>query len=76
MAIENVSGFPVGFVGEIGQIVLWMQAVGIVLIIWIIVQGAVFYFNRKRMREVYQIKKDMVRIERKIDKILSKKKNR
>jgi biopolymer transport protein ExbB/TolQ len=55
---------------EIGQIGLWLQALGIVIVLAIVFQIISFIYNRKRMREIYQIKKDMVRIERKLDKII------
>ncbi|MDP3881425.1 MAG: hypothetical protein Q8Q31_00920 [Nanoarchaeota archaeon] len=55
---------------QLGQIGLWLQAIGLVIIIWIVMQVVSYLMNRKRMREVYNIKKDMKRIEAKIDRIL------
>lgn len=72
----NISEFPVGLIGEIGQIALWLQAVGVVVVLWIVFQIVILYFNHKRMKEVYQIKEDMKRIERKIDNILKGRKNK
>lgn len=69
---QNVSNLP-GIIGEIGQIVLWLQALGIIFVVWIVAEAFAFYYNRKRMIEVYKIKEDMKRIEGKIDKILDKK---
>ena len=55
---------------EVGQIGLWLQALGIVVVLAIVFQIISFFYNRKRMKEVHQIKQDMVRIEGKIDKII------
>ncbi len=70
---QNVSNLP-GIIGEVGQIALWLQALGGIIILWMIAEGFTFYFNRKRLKEVHIIKKDMVRIEEKIDRILNKRK--
>jgi hypothetical protein len=58
---------------EIGKIGLWLKTAGIIFILWIIFQVVNFIINRKRMKEIYNIKDDMKRIEKKIDRILKKK---
>ena len=65
-------GDPTEVLIQLGSIGRWVQAVGIVVILWIFFQVAAFIFNRKRTKEINQIKRDMVRIEGKIDKILKK----
>lgn len=67
---RNVSNLP-GIFGEVGQIALWLQAVGVVVILWMIFEGVAIYFATKRMKEIHVIKKDMARIEGKIDRLLS-----
>ena len=69
----SLFGDLAGFLADLGTVGLWLQAVGIVVILWIIFQIIAYIYNRRRMREIYNIKKDMIRIERKIDKILHKK---
>ena len=54
-----------------GQIGLWLKAIGVIVIIWLIVHIVSLFFNTKRMREIKVIKQDITRIEEKIDKILS-----
>ncbi|MEK6910972.1 MAG: hypothetical protein AABW82_04330 [Nanoarchaeota archaeon] len=70
---QNVSNLP-GIIGSIGGIALWLQAVGVVVILWMIFEAFALYFATKRMKEIHVIKKDMARIEGKIDRILSRKK--
>ena len=57
-------------IAEIGSVGLWLQALGVVVVLTIIFDVIAFIFNRRRMMEIYTIKKDMTRIERKVDKIL------
>ncbi len=61
-----------GILGEIGRIGLYLQALGIVVILWIIFEVCAFFVRRKRMKEIYKIKEDIQRIEGKIDGILKK----
>lgn len=60
-------------ISDLGRIGLWMQTLGIVIILWMIFEFIAFLMNRKRLAEVYRIKQDMARIEGKIDEILQKK---
>ena len=54
---------------ELGQIGLWIQAVGLVVVIWIIVQGITMYYNRKRRLLLMNIDKRLKGLEIKIDKL-------
>jgi len=57
---------------EVGRLGLWLQALGIVVVFTIIFEIIAFLYNRKRLKEIAVIKKDMKRIEGKIDRILTK----
>jgi len=59
-------------ISGIGQIGIWLQALGIIAVVWIIFQIISLIINRRRMKEVYAIKEDMKRIEGKIDDIKKK----
>jgi len=78
MGVTNVSNTVMNvsssLVSEVGKIGLWLQALGLVVILWVIFKIIALVMNRKRMREVYRIKEDMKRIESKIDNILASKK--
>ncbi|MEK6741827.1 MAG: hypothetical protein AABX91_02580 [Nanoarchaeota archaeon] len=54
----------------VGQIGLWLQALGIVVVLAVVFQIISFIYNRRRMKQIYQIREDMTRIEGKIDKIV------
>jgi len=57
---------------ELGQIGLWIQAVGLIVVLWIIIQAITMYFNRKRRLLLVQIDKRLKTVESKIDKLIKK----
>ncbi len=58
-----------GVITEIGQIGLWLQTLGVVVVLVIILNVISFFYNRKRIKQIEAIRQDMTRIEGKIDKI-------
>lgn len=70
MAVEEVTTGVSEIIAVLGSLALWLQAVGVIVVAWIIFEVIALHINRKRMREVYKIKEDMRRIERKIDRVL------
>jgi len=71
MAIEETVTDIVLEVGRIGK---WLQALGLLVIIWIIFQVVNFMINRKKQNELKKIRNDLFRIEDKLDKLIWKKK--
>ena len=57
---------------QLGQIGLWVQAVGLVVILWIIVEAITLYYNRKRRLLLMNIDERLKRVEKKIDLIKKK----
>ncbi len=68
--LTDTAGNAVELVGKIG---LWLQAIGLIIIIWTVLHIVNWFLNRKRLKEIYTIKEDISRIEGKIDKLLGKK---
>ncbi len=54
---------------EVGRLGLWMQAVGALVVIWIIVQSITMYFNRKRRLLLEEINKRLKRVETKLNNL-------
>ena len=54
---------------EVGKVALFLQALGFIVVLWIIFQIVNLVFNRKRTLAVYQFKEDIQRLEKKIDRI-------
>jgi hypothetical protein len=61
-------------VAQVGSIALWLKAIGGIVVLWIIFEGFGFYWNIQRFRKMEHIQEDMKRMERKLNKILDKKK--
>lgn len=72
MAVESLTEIPTEIIFEIGKIALWLQAVGLMVIIWIIFEVIALIVNRKKRKALYSIKGDLMRIEKKIDKLLKR----
>ena len=64
----------VDIITELGRIGLWIQAVGLVVILWIIIEAITIFFNRKRRLLLESIEKRLLRVEHKIDQIAKNKK--
>ncbi|MEK6800609.1 MAG: hypothetical protein AABY10_06550 [Nanoarchaeota archaeon] len=71
IGFSDTAGDAIKLLGKIG---LWLQAIGVVIILWTILHIVNWFLNRKRLKEIYSIKEDIKRIEEKIDKILNNKK--
>jgi len=72
MAGEEIVKVPAGLILELGRIGKWVQAIGLIVVLWIVVQVANLYFNRKRRKLLEKVNEDVRRIERKIDKLVKK----
>ncbi len=59
---------------KLGEIGLWLQAVGLLVILWLAWYIVMIVLNRKRLKAIYQIEKNMKRIEKKLDAVIQKKK--
>ncbi len=70
MAELDVVNATKDLVYELGKVGLWVQAIGLLVIFWLIFQIIVLIVNRKKRKALYSIKDDLERIEKKIDKIL------
>lgn len=73
MVIENLTDIPTEIILEIGRIALWMQTLGIIVLLWIVFNIITLIVNRKKRKAIDKIQKDLKRIETKIDKLLKKK---
>lgn len=72
--MADIVDVPIDLALQLGSIGRWVQAVGLIVVIWIIIQAVTLYFNRKRRKLLEKINEDLGRLEKKIDK-LSKKYN-
>ncbi len=57
---------------ELGKIGLWLQALGLVIVVWLIFAVVNLVINRKKLEIVSKMQSDLTRIERKINKLSKK----
>ena len=57
---------------ELGQIGLWIQAVGLVVVLWITFEAITMYYNRKRRLLLMNINNRLKSVESKINKLIKK----
>ena len=70
MAIEQTVSELVLSVGEIG---LWMQTLGFLVVLWLVFSLITLFFNRRRRKILYKIDQRLERVEKKLDKLSKKK---
>ena len=69
MAVEEVVS---GLALQLGRIGLWIQAIGLVVVLWIIFETIVMINNRIKRKRLYAIEEKLERIEKKLDNIIKK----
>lgn len=71
MALENItSSGPTDIILELGRVGKWIQAVGLVIILWLIFQIIMAINNRIKRKKLYEIEARLEKIEKKLDKAL------
>jgi len=73
MAIEGLINTSSDLVPEVvyklGEIAIWLQALGVVIVLWLIFTIVSLIINLKRKKTLNSIKEDLERIEKKVDRI-------
>ncbi len=70
--LSNSTQTIAHLVREIGNIGLWLHALGISIVLWIIIQIILIIQNRVKRKTINKIREDLSRIEKKIDKLSKK----
>ncbi len=71
---ESSAEFAKEMVNSLGQVGLWLQAIGLLVIITIITLVISLIIAQKRLKQIRKIKKQINSIEDKLDKVLKKRK--
>jgi len=76
MAIEKIANMSTETLAQliiqIGKIGLWVQAIGVLIILWLTFQIISFISLLKRKKKLEAIEERLVSIEKKLDMILKK----
>ena len=77
MVISNITNSSTevitNLVTKIGEIGLWMQTIGIIVIVTLVGIIINYFSNKKRLREIETIQTKLDKIENKLNKILKEK---
>ena len=77
MAINETVSLPIEVLGGVISLGRWLEAIGVILIAWIILNIVNFWINRSRLQAVREIQKDISSINRRLgslERSLKKKK--
>ena len=78
MAIEDVANAPTDIITsltlELGKIGRWIQAIGLVIVLWLIFQIIILINNRIKRKKLYAIEERLQRIEIMLNKLTKRKK--
>ena len=68
--ISNSGEVLTDVVFEVGKLGLWLQAIGGIVVLWVLFQFVNFILNRKKRKALYRMSEKVDRIEKKIDKLI------
>ncbi len=66
---STIVEIPQSLLVELGRIGLFLQAIGAVILIWIVFEIFSLIINRRKEKLLYGMKEDIKRLERKINKL-------
>ena len=73
MAVEEIlNATAPDVILEVARIGKWIQAIGLIVIFWIIIQIINYYYLRKRMKAIAGFEESIERIEKKVDNLSKK----
>ena len=71
--INSSSEFIPALIIELGTLASWLQALGILLVVWLVFQVISLIVNLKKKKLLELIRSDIKKLERKVDRISKKK---
>ena len=69
MVVVEVLSSTSELVLEVGKIGIWVQAVGLFVVIWTVIQLSNFFLNRKRLATLRKMESNLKILEKKVDKL-------
>tara|TARA_Y100000310_G_C19996666_1_gene496548 strand:+ start:33 stop:257 length:225 start_codon:yes stop_codon:yes gene_type:complete len=72
MVVEGAISSTSELVLELGKIGKWVQAVGLFVIAWLIIQLINLFINKKRLASLRKMESNLQRLERKMNKLSKK----
>ncbi len=70
--VTNTTSLAGDIIAALGSIGIWLQTIGVIVVLWIALQITNWIINRKRLKKLDELSEKIDRIERKLDKLLKK----
>jgi biopolymer transport protein ExbB/TolQ len=70
MAGEEIINTSADILLKLGSIGIWLQAIGAIIVLWIIFQIINWALNRRRLKRLDEFTERIDRIEKKIDRLI------
>jgi len=71
-AINTSADIATELAIKLGSIGKWLQAIGIIVVLWMVIQIINWILSRKKIKRLDHIEERMEKIEKKLDKVLKK----
>jgi hypothetical protein len=71
-AVGNVSVLPLEVVAELGQVMLFLKAIGVAAVFYFCYMIVMIVLNYKRFRKLENVEDQICSLEKKVDKILKR----
>ncbi len=75
MALESINSsndIVASLITEVGQLALWLQAIGFLVILWIVFQIIFLFIEKKKKRRLENIEQRINGIDKKLDILIKK----
>jgi hypothetical protein len=67
--LDNSTETLTNILVELGSVGLWLQAIGAIILVWIIFQIVSWILNHKRLKRLDRLEKKIENVDKKLDKI-------
>lgn len=67
---QQLISNPTLLLEELGRIGSWLQALGVVIVLWLLFQLIAFIISSRKAKEIRRLREDVLRLEKKIDRFM------
>ena len=70
MVVPEILTASEDLISKIGNMVIYLQTIGIIILIWTVIQVAAYILERKKLKILKKSQADIKRIEKKLDSLI------
>ena len=71
-SINNSNDIVSSLITEVGQLALWLQAIGVLVVLWIVFQIISLFIEKKKKKKLENIEQRINEIDKKLDILIRK----